>query len=239
MSVFVFSFLAVAAVQDAESKSATLRTEFVTNASTQELAKAVLPPEIAVKVKGHELTPPFHHWIEGYGARFWGEAAIIEPGFCKRDTYYLSMSQRTKGELTPYEQVTPNAQIKMAADCATAAEPFVHLNNTSPQKAVELLRWFKEVHRAAGGDGELSVDVECRSELEPNPCTKGALQVLAELPLEGIYILEQTKRPIYDEDWRISIRPTNAAGLYWQLSIFEWSTDRPRVRISWDVIPPF
>lgn len=240
MSVLVLSLFAVAgAAHDEQAKPNTLSTEFVIKAPTEELARAVLPPEIAVKVKGHELTPPFHHWIEGYGARFWGEATIIEPGFCKRETYYLSMSQRTKGELTPYERITPNAQIKMAADCATATEPFIHLNSTSPQEAVELLRWFKNVHRAAGGDSELKVEVECRSEQDPNPCEKGARQVLAELPLESVFIIERLGRRAQEEDWRISIRPTIAPSLYWQLSIFNWSTDRPRVRISWDTIPPF
>jgi hypothetical protein len=239
MSVLISSlFLLAAAAQDDAAKPKTLSTDFVTKASTEELAKAVLPPEIAAKVIGHRLSPPYLHWIEGYRARFWEEATVIEPGFCQRTTYVVSMPQQPKGTLMPANP-TPGAQIKMAADCSTVPEPFIYLNRTSPQKAVELLRWLEEAHQAAGGTGELKIDVDCRSEQDPNPCTKGARQVLAELPLKGTNIIERGGRAYDGEDWRISIKPTNAPNLYWQLSIFNWSSDRRRVRISWDVIPPF
>ena len=239
MSVLLFSVLVFAAIaQDNETKPRTLSTEFVLKASTEELAEAALPPEIAEKAKGHKLNRLHLHWIEGYPVRFWEKAKAIEPGFCQRATYYVPMPQQPKGTLTPGKP-TRGAQIKMAADCSTATEPFISLNRTSPQKAVELLRWFKEIHRAAGGAGEPKADVECRSEQNSNPCTKGARQVLAELPLEHVSIVEKGGIIDRGEDWRISIQPPNASGLYWQLSIFEWSTDRPRVRISWDVIPPF
>jgi hypothetical protein len=239
MSVLIpgLFFLAAAAQHDA-AKLKTLSTDFVTKASTAELAKAVLPPQVVAKVVGHKLMPPYLHWLEGYPALFWERATVIEPGFCQRATYYVSMPQQPKGTLTPSEQ-TPGVQIKMAANCSNASEPFIHLNGTPPPEAIEVLRRLSEVRRAARGKGELRTDVDCRSEQNPNPCRKGARGVLAALPLENTSIL-QRGGPAYDgEDWRVSIKPENATGHYWQLSLFNWSTDRPRVRISWDVIPPF
>ena len=231
-------FLVAVAAQNDVANRKTLATDFVTKASTAELAKAVLLPEFAAKVVGHKLMPPHLHWLEGYPALFWEKATVIEPGFCQRATYYVSMPQRPKGTLTPSDP-TPGVQIKIAADCATATEPFIHLNRTPPHKAVEVLRWLSQVHKAARSTGELGADVACRSEQDPNPCTEGARQVLAELPLENTYIFEPGGPAYGGDDWRISIKPTNATGHYWQLSLFNWSTDRPRVRISWDVIPPF
>ena len=231
-------FLLAVAAQDDAAKPKTLSTDFVINASTAELAKAVLPAEIAAKVTGHKLFPPHLHWLEGYPAQFWTEATAIQPGFCQRATYFVSMPQRTKGTLIP-DEPTPGVQIRMAANCSDASEPFIHLNGTPPPEAVEVLRRLSEVRRAAGGGGELRAVVDCRSEQNPNPCRTGARRVLAALPLENTSIL-QRGGPAYDgEDWRVSIKPENATGHYWQLSLFDWSTDRPRVRISWDIIPPF
>ena len=239
MSVLISGlFFLAAAAQDGKANAKTLSTDFVTNASTEELAKAVLPPDVAAKVKGHMLIPPHLHWLEGYPARFWEEATAIEPGFCQRHTYYVSMPQEPKGTLTP-SNPTPGVQIKMSANCSTASEPFIHLNGTPPQEAVEVLRWLSEAHRLADSDGALKADVDCRSEQNPNPCEKGARQVLAELPLENTYIVERGGRAYGGDDWRIAIRPAKTTGHYWQVSIFNWSTDRPRVRISYDVIPPF
>lgn len=239
MSVLISGlFLLAAGAQDDAAKPKTLSTDFVTKASRAELAKAVLPPQVAAKVVGHKLMPPHLHWLEGYPALFWEKATVIEPGFCRRAIYYVSMPQQPKGTLTPSDP-TPGIQIKMAANCATATEPFIHLNRTPAHKAVEVLRWLSEVHRAARGAGELKADVDCRSEQDPNPCTKGARHVLAELPLENTHIFEPGGRAYGGDDWRISIKATNATNLYWQLSVFNWSTDRLRLRISYDIIPPF
>lgn len=239
MSVLISGlFLLATAAQENAANPKTLSADFVTKASTEELAKEVLPPEIAAKMKGHKLSQPHLHWVEGYPARFWGAATAIAPGFCQRETYYVSMPQRPKGTLTPGNP-TPGAQVKMAANCATAVEPFIHLNRTPPQKAVDVLQWLSEVRRAAVGEGELKADVHCRSEQNPNPCLKGARQVLAELRLEDTNIVERGGRAYDGEDWRVSINSRSAPGYYWQLSVFNWSTARPRVRISYDIIPPF
>ena len=239
MSVLVLSLVVAAAAQDSSVRAKDLKTEFVTKATTAELAKEVLPPEIAAKMKGHKLNPPHLHWVEGYPARFWGGAIEIEPGFCQRATYYVPMPQRTKGTLTP-GQPSPDAQIKMATDCATASEPFISLNRAPPEKVVEVLRWLNEAHLSARSTGELQADVDCRSEQDPNPCLKGARKVLAELPLAETYIVERGSRAYDGEDWRISIKPAASSGnYYWQVSIFNFAGARPRVRISWDVIPPF
>ena len=51
MSVLLSGLLLLAAAaQDDAANPKTLSTDFVTKASTEELAKAVLPPEIAAKV---------------------------------------------------------------------------------------------------------------------------------------------------------------------------------------------
>ena len=71
MSVLLSGLLLLAAAaQDDAANPKTLSTDFVTKASTEELAKAVLPPEIAAKVIGHRLSPPHLHWPEGYRPGF-------------------------------------------------------------------------------------------------------------------------------------------------------------------------
>jgi hypothetical protein len=229
---------AVAAAHDGRPNTSTVSTDFVTSASTKDLAKAVLPPEIAAKVIGHQLNPPYLHWLEGYPARFWTEAIMVEPGFCRRETYYVPMTQRTKGTLTP-SAPSADAQIAMTTDCSDPSAAFFALNRSPPEKVIGLLRWLQGVHRTAASRGELNVDIDCRSELDPNPCTKGARRVLAELSIQNVSIVQGGSRASDGEDWRVSIKSDNAPGRYWQLSIFDYGSDRPRVRISWDVIPPY
>lgn len=242
MSAFASSLYAAAVSVGAPTDGVeplTLSVDFVTKASTGELAKAVLPPQVVVRVAGHKLYPPVLHELEGYTARFWERTTSFGTGFCQRYLWVVSMGQSTKGWLEPGNP-TPGAELKMAEDCSTAAEPFIHLNQTPNLLAVEYLKWLKELHLAAGGPAELKVDVECRSDLTPDPCTMGARQVLADLPLNRISIVERTGgQRRGEEDWRISIMPDDAPGRYWQVSVFGWQADRPRVRISWDIIPPF
>jgi hypothetical protein len=232
VSLLLLGFLAVSTAPES------LSTTFVTHASTKALAEAVLPPEIARKMRGHALTPPILNAFEGYFARFWGDAAEIAPGFCQRDTYYVSMPQPNEGVLKPGTP-TSGKQIAMASDCSKASASFIHLNGTPPEKAVEVLRWLSEAQADARTTHELKFDLECRSELDPDPCKKGGRAVLAGLPLAQTYILERGGMAYGGDDWRISIKPSDASNLYWQLSIFNWSTNRRRLRISWDVIPPF
>lgn len=242
MSVFASSLVAMAAITAGPNdpvEPLSLSIDFVTEASTRELAKAVLPPQVAVRVTSHKLVPPHLHESEGYIAQFWERTTGFGEGFCQRYGWVVPMPQRTKGRLEPANP-SPNAQLKIAEDCSTAAEPFIHLNGTPNLLAVEYLNWLKKLHTAAGAPGELKVDIECRSALTPNPCTKGARQILADLPLQRISIVERGGgRRTHEEDWRVSITPLDAKNRYWQVSIFDWSADRPRVRISWDVIPPF
>lgn len=241
MSVFASSLIAVAVsvggTKDVEPL--TLSVDFVTKASTAVLAKAVLPPQVAVRVGGHKLYPPVLHELEGYTARFWERTTSFGTGFCQRYTWVVSMGQSTKGRLEPGNP-TPGAELKMAEDCSTAAEPFIHLNQTPNLLAVDYLNWLKKIHSAAGVPGELKVDIECRSDQTPDPCTMGARQVLADLPLDRISIVERAGGPRRkEEDWRVSIMPNDTPGRYWQVSVFNWQADRPLVRISWAIIPPF
>lgn len=239
MSVLALSLgIAVAAAQEDRARPPTLSTEFVTSATTKDLAETVLPSDIAAKVIGHKLSPPHLHWLEGYPARFWTEARVAEPGFCRRETFYVPMPQRTKGRLSPGNP-SADSQIAMATDCSDPSTAFIALNRSPPEKIIGLLRWLQGVHRTAASPGELNVDIDCRSELDPNPCTKGARRVLTDLPIQNVSIVQGGSRASDSEDWRVSIKPDNTPGRYWQLSIFDFGSDRPRVRISWDVIPPY
>ena len=242
MSVLVLSFFSVAVSAGAPNDAAeplTLSVDFVTKASSTDLAKAVLPPQVAVRVAGHKLHPPVLHELEGYTVRFWERTTGFGTGFCQRYLWVVSMPRSTKGRLEPGNP-TPGAELKIADDCTTVAEPFIHLNQTPNFLAVEYLNWFKKLHSAAGGPGDLNADVECRSDLTPDPCTAGARQVLADLPLHRISSIERAGgQRRSEEDWRVSVMPDDAPGRYWQVSVFGWQANRPRVRVSWAVIPPF
>ena len=242
MRVFASSLIAVAVALGAPKEGAeplTLSTSFVTNASTRELAQAVLPPQVAVRVAGHKLHPPVLHNVEGYTARFWEHTTAFGPGFCQRYLWVVPMGQSTRGRLQPGNP-SPGAELKMAEDCSTATEPFIHLNRTHNLLAVEYLKWFKKLHEDAASSGDLDVEIECRSDVQPDPCASGARQVLARLPLERASILEQGGgRRRREADWHLSFSPSDVPNHYWRVSVFDWSTPRARVQLSWGMIPPF
>lgn len=237
MSLLLSLLAAAAAGQDGTAKPVALSTEFVIGASTEELANAVLPPAIAAKVKGHRLSRPHLSWFEGYPARFWGEVTPISPGFCRRTTHYVPMPQKAKGTLTP-GRVFESAEVKMAADCSTASEPFIHLNNTSPEQAVEILQWLNEAQRDAAGPGELNFELECRSYQLPGPCARGARSALSALSLDRASIVGNGTGHVPGEDWTISVGAAEDPSYRWQLSIVDWGAKRPRLLMRWAVVPP-
>ena len=222
-------------------------------ASTAELAKLFLPPEVASRVIRSKLidwTP-----IDNQAPRDPLRAIqlhtanqVIGERLCRSEIYHVGLwppdgRREGSGPETPLHAISVNRRVRIAVAPNCSVRPrhkFAHVQpSTMEFEAGKLLLWLYDARSIARRGNQLSFDLQCRSELEENPCGNDPKSILASLPLEATHIIEAPSK-LRPEGWRVSVMPSGPGYLhkYWEALVSE-SGDTRTVTLTWTFAAPF
>jgi hypothetical protein len=200
------------------------------SATTAELAAKFLPPDLAREVVMHKTAPPLFAGQPPFSITFYARPRPFGDGICERTYYYVNPSD---------PHFHPGSEIRLGA-CPRMPDPmFARIQpNTAPVKAKQALLWLDWARRTARGRKPLPFDLECKSDVKPDPCLDGARNALARLPLEMTLFLGKPLLP-YPADWEFAVEQTEALSPFWHVLLRTDSSGKSHVSLSWEVPPPF
>lgn len=181
--------------------------------STAQLAAALLPPDRAEGVRSHKLVSGLFPGGNYTAVEFISVPWKIAANFCATSRYFVSLrpaSGTSESSLTTDSpaisaNVLMSNQIALASDCATARN-YAHLNSGDLTTGMELLNYLAELREKARKSAEISVKVDCATDLADDYCKEGAIARLANLPIEQVSIIDRPSRlEGRGWKWRVSI----------------------------------
>ena len=218
--------------------------------ATAELARRLLPPDLAARIVAHEednliglVDVPL------WGIRFFARPRPLPGGRCRRGGYYVSLAPAAGGSGAPgawrdlpltVRQVTETVQIALAPNCVIrAGGSFAWVQRPSQlEGAMAALRWVSEVSHLARRTLLPPGFATCRSEVNPEVCARGGQAVLATLPLEATWIIEPMLHHA-PAGWRLAVMPPGPGQPYWDVRVDSTAPDAPRLVMTWGPPSPF
>jgi hypothetical protein len=205
--------------------------------STADLARRFLPAENARRAVSLEVVAPHMEGGMPAAIRFVTQARSAGKNICRRAAYYVALEETALGQLgaaTIHEQ----ADIRVGRACT---KPMARFAQVQPAPAVEdaivALRWLDWARSESLRRRSLSFEVECTSELKPDPCSDDPRGLLARLPLERSYIINASDGAT--GDWHVAVAASEPGQDFWDVRIARDGSGRPIVRLNWAIPAPF
>lgn len=204
-------------------------------------------PAASATIVAHVAEPPFPMrppvppgQLPAVGfVRLFTEAAPTPEGVCLRQAYGAEVRRIANGSgFEPtHSRARPYPEIRLDADCGAARERrFASLNQIPVAEAATMMRRLAGIQLAARRGLPLGVEVQCSSELRPDPCGVGERELVKRLPLDGAYHFQRG----YDASRRLELAmtATRPGEVYWRVSFLD-DGPRPVLRLIWQVPAPF
>ncbi len=214
-------------------------------APTDRVASLLLSPELARNVVHHKATiigmMPIPPGRTEAAARVELYTAAEGSGdhVCRRDMHMV-MADRAEPsglDLKPTRSPIPYIQIRLDDDCGGAAtRRFATLDREMSEiEASPLLRRVGGLREDARAGRRPTVRVECLSELSQYRCPSDTSALLAELPLDGAYLIgrdrDLTRHPF------IAATETAPGQAYWDVRLIDGA--EPVLRLTRTIPAPF
>jgi hypothetical protein len=195
------------------------------NLTTAELARRLLPPDLANRMVSHELGEPTFPGGPIRNVNFYTPPVPLGQDLCRRESYYVKVepvggaTRENSTRDVPVEAKeisSPHVQLAAAPHCRLKDGFFAwvwpqrHLSGATA--ALRRLAWLR---KEAGRSGSLPVLVTCATETPEDACRQGARAVLASLPLHKVFLIEL----IGLQAWRLSVMPSGPGETFWEVKL--------------------
>jgi hypothetical protein len=232
----------------ADSRPAAAPTVLLTRAevasySTAELARRLLPPEIAATVVSHYVLPPYSpgealRWI-----RFELAPRPLAADICGRVGHIVSFLPSREGDPMARRPDAPSyaawtlddTMIALAPDCRTGeGQHFASIRSTLPiEMAIEALRSAETSRAAAAAPGPLPFRLTCWGGYD-DKCGSDPRATLAALPLAQAFAIERSRHL----PGAFIIQIGNPEGVerddpFWEIRFKQMGTKQAEVVMSW------
>lgn len=216
--------------------------------STQQMAKLMLPPDMAEVVVSHQLGSGIFPDSNYSGVTFLTPPRKIADKFCARTSYLVTLHPVGKTTEETIRTDTParvanlhtRDQIALAGDCANVPA-FAHLNSGDITMAMELLSYLADLRDKSHNAADLQVKVDCATDLEDDSCEAGPLSRLAGLKIEQAFIIARVHRLEGSKwKWRVSIPEIpGAVGPYAEVNLNDAPSCATEIEIRRKIPAPF
>ena len=218
--------------------------------STAELAGRLLAPDLATRIRSHEVAG-VTAWFPREplrSIRFY-EAPQLRGRLCRRAVTYVGLKPvaspppQSDGRdvLVFPETRLAQVQIGIVPTCHAAGQSDLAFVQpaTDEAGASAALLWIADLQKQPAAKQFRAVRVTCSSELKPNACWRGARATLARLPLRRAAIMDRLIPEIHGKQgWNLAVAPTGLGQAYWKVTIDTRPTARA-VHIEWKFPDPF
>lgn len=195
-----------------------------------------------VEIQPGGMTPP--GYVE---LRLLHRPRVIDENFCSQSLSTAALHQR-RGSPPAAEplddlplmldRVRAAESIALAPGCRTGeGQTFAYINPAIPRPAaMELMRNFATLQRMAAAGARLPFRLTCRDKVrsDPNACRRGGRRALAMIRPKRTWLIRQGWE---DSDLRLIIG--ERGGLYWEVRVQRYGTNRSHVTIVWEEPAPF
>jgi hypothetical protein len=166
-------------------------------------------------------------------ASFHTPPAIYPDGTCRRERRY---EPANPGDGQPGR--VAGVEVALVRDCRLGEGGFfAHLQPLNRfDEALAALHRFAALTASAGAPEALPFTLTCRTVQEPGNCPDDARAVLAGLPLDKVFIVDEAP----GGGWWAAVMPTGPGQPYWKVRWIEDPEERPKeVSLSWEIPAPF
>ncbi len=217
-----------------------LTQDAVARMSTGDVARLLLPPELAAEATDHRLAEPIVQGAPPVAVTFALRPRPLGRALCERESVYVSLQATDEGRGLAAGGLSRFDQIVAAPGCRLRAGAFFGTIQFTPsvEAATEALTRLIDLQRRARGARPLRLPLRCKSELRPELCAGGARAVLAQLPLDRIYLIEPLDRTRH-AGWSFAVMPRGPGQPFWSVALEE-APGKPRsLSMTWGVPAPF
>jgi hypothetical protein len=215
----------------------------VANLSTDELARRLLPPEVAATIVGHYVLPPYSpgealRWI-----RFDPAPSLLGADICKRVSHSVAFSPSREGDPMARRPDAPSfvawtvdvPMIALASDCETLeGRHFASVYSNLPiETAVGALRSAEAARAAAAGPGPLPFRLVCWGGHDEK-CGSDPRATLASLPLDQAFAVDRSR----GLEKSMSVRIGDPEGVerddpFWTIILKDMGTKEAEIVLLW------
>lgn len=209
--------------------------------TTSQLARLLLPDHPAGRVVSHEVGELGTHGEPLGAINFFHRPVPIGVDLCRRDVtnaLFQPDGVWEPGKDSPVRFTRASSSVQMAVAPRCRLKWGGYFGWVQPEGVDELapqaLRRLVALQAVARAGGQLPIKVTCESEADANVCAQPSRTLVANLPLDRIYIIQPDR-----SGWSFSVMPTGPGQLYWDVRIPpEGIADEPIV-MRWGRPAPF
>lgn len=235
-----------ASAQSSVASPSTRQAPELTRASalqmtTGELARLLMPGVPAGRFDSHEVGRLGPHGEPLMNIDFFQQPVPIGTDLCRRDVtsaLFQPDGVWEAGRDSPVRFTRTAVKVQMAVAPRCRLKAGGYFGWVQPEGVDELaphaLRRLASLQAAAKAKGELPVKLACESEHDPKDCDRGANALLADLPLDRIFIIQP-----HASRWGFSVMPDGPGKAYWHVTIPPEAVNKEPLVMRWGLPAPF
>lgn len=189
--------------------------------TTSQLARLLLPDQPADRFVSHEVGKLGPHGEPLGVINFFHRAVPIGADLCRRDVtnaLFQPDGVWEPGRDSPVKFTRASSKVQMAVAPRCRLKAGGYFGWVQPEGVDELapqaLRRLVALQAAARAGRQLPNKVTCESEADAKVCAQPSQTLVANLPLDRIYIIQPDR-----SGWAFSVMPNGPGQLYWDVRI--------------------
>lgn len=195
------------------------------------LARAIFPTDQASTIVSLEVVRPA---VGGQSVRsvvLFSQPVPVGQGVCNRQTYSVRLPLDRD---VPTSWITRWNELAVSAECnAKPAPEFAQLHpmDANVQDAARALASFKSIAHSPPP----KLDLVCVDETMTAECARDARKTLAGLSFDNLFVVKRTGI----DSWEFTLSIERTGGPVWTVAMSDASTNRPAIKMTLTIPPPF
>lgn len=209
--------------------------------TTAQLARLLFPNQPVGRFVSHEAEGLGPHGEPLGVINFFHRPVPIGADLCRRDVtsaLFQPDGSWESGQDSPvrFTRAARSVQMAVAPGCRLKSGGyFAWVQPEGVEKlAPQALRRLVAFQALARAGGQLPIKVVCKSDDDANVCAQTEQALIANLPLDRIYIIKP-----YRSGWVFSVMPNGPGQIYWHVTVSPEGTSDPRIIMRWGLPAPF